>query len=303
MADGVRRLTKRFLGRHLMRIAPIATTRVLYRHAYGRWPSLRQPRLFSEYLMHRKLADNDSRFPQLGDKLAVRDYIATRVGEQHLANVFTSGDSWDELDHNALPDDFVLKTTRSGVRIVRGFKPEHGADLAQWSSKALASRHGENQGEWWYAARPNRLFAEELLLCTGGRPPDEYKFYVFHGRTQVVKSIATSDGTRRISLRDPQWRPIPGHYANLRSRTYPNLSRPELIPATTQQMTHIAEAIASDLTFARIDLYDVDGRIIVGEVTLCPSAGYLSLGDPSYDALLGALWSNPELSWNMSAQN
>lgn len=248
--------------------------------------------------MHRKLIDRDPRFPQLGDKLAVRDYVASRVGDQHLAEVFTCGNSWDELDVDALPGDFVLKTTRANVRIVRSFRAEIEASLAQWSANALASRHGENQGEWWYAVRPNRLFAEELLQNEDGSAPDEHKLFVFHGRTQLVMSNTDVQAQRRITLRDSTWQPIPGQYLELRGRSYPNFEDPSSIPRKAQRMNELAERIARDLTFARVDLYDVDGRIICGEITLCPTSGYLRIGERGYDALLGSLWSNPEIEWN-----
>lgn len=289
---------RRLAGRTAMHAAPVATTTLLYRQAYGRWPSVRNPQLFSEHLMHRKLFDTDPRFPLLADKLAVRDYVKERVGDGYLAEVYTSAKSWSDLEKSRLPSDFVLKTTRAGVKIVRDFRCTERADLANWSATVLASRHGDIEGEWWYGDRPTRLFAEELLRCETGFPPVEHKLFVFDGRVQLIKSDALSAGERLMSLRDSEWKLVSGSYTNLRGQAYKPLQNPETRPRTAIEISDVAERLGRGLSFARIDTYDVDGRVIVGEITLCPSAGYVSFGNPAYDALLGAAWSNPKIAWS-----
>jgi len=39
-----------------------------------------------------------------------------------------------------------------------------------------------------------------------------------------------------------------------------------------------------------VDLYEVDGQPLFGELTLYPDAGYAYLNPPAFDRRLGELW-------------
>ena len=52
----------------------------------------------------------------------------------------------------------------------------------------------------------------------------------------------------------------------------------------------MAERLAADFAFARIDLYNVDGRIYFGEITHYPGGGLVRLRPRAFDRALGELW-------------
>jgi teichuronopeptide biosynthesis TupA-like protein len=55
-------------------------------------------------------------------------------------------------------------------------------------------------------------------------------------------------------------------------------------------MLDVAERLAADFAFARIDLYNVDGRIYFGEITHNPGGGLVRLRPRAFDRALGELW-------------
>ena len=61
-------------------------------------------------------------------------------------------------------------------------------------------------------------------------------------------------------------------------------------PADFDQMLAIASQLPTGFDFGRVDLYNVDGRIHFGELTLTPMAGYLKLRPESRDLKLGEKW-------------
>ena len=54
-------------------------------------------------------------------------------------------------------------------------------------------------------------------------------------------------------------------------------------------MRQIAERLAADEAFLRVDLYDV-GRPIFGELTLHPNGGRVQFDPPEWDLRLGRMW-------------
>jgi hypothetical protein len=58
-------------------------------------------------------------------------------------------------------------------------------------------------------------------------------------------------------------------------------------------MKTVATALARDFDFVRVDLYNVHGRVVFGELTFTPVAGFLKFHPESWDAELGRRWPEP----------
>jgi hypothetical protein len=60
-------------------------------------------------------------------------------------------------------------------------------------------------------------------------------------------------------------------------------------PKNFAKMIEIAEKLSSGLKLARIDLYNVDGKIYFGEITLTPGNGMDIFHPLKYDLYYGSL--------------
>lgn len=63
------------------------------------------------------------------------------------------------------------------------------------------------------------------------------------------------------------------------------LPKPEGIDA----MFELAEKLSKGIPYARVDLYNLDGRIYFGEITLFPASGYDYNRLPEADLLFGEM--------------
>ena len=52
-------------------------------------------------------------------------------------------------------------------------------------------------------------------------------------------------------------------------------------------MITVAEQLAKGFPFARVDLYNIQGKIIFGEITFYPWSGYVQFAPDSFDYDLG----------------
>jgi hypothetical protein len=55
-------------------------------------------------------------------------------------------------------------------------------------------------------------------------------------------------------------------------------------------MLEIAERLAAGVDYVRVDLYDVAGRVMFGELTTYPAAGLRGFEPASVDEELGRWW-------------
>lgn len=63
---------------------------------------------------------------------------------------------------------------------------------------------------------------------------------------------------------------------------------PPVLPECMPEMIKVGERLSEDLPYTRIDLYDVDGKIVFGEITFYPWSGYVKYHPDSYDFQLGS---------------
>jgi len=91
---------------------------LLYRMRLGKWPNLKNPKSYNEKLQWIKLHDRRPEYSIMVDKYEVKKYIAERIGEEYVIPTFGIWNSFDEIDFNKLPNQFVLKCTHDSGGLV-----------------------------------------------------------------------------------------------------------------------------------------------------------------------------------------
>ena len=67
------------------------------------------PKTFGEKLQWLKLYNRNPAYTMMVDKYEVRQYVAEKLGEEHLIPLLGVWDSPDEIDFDALPNQFAMK--------------------------------------------------------------------------------------------------------------------------------------------------------------------------------------------------
>jgi hypothetical protein len=270
-------------------LPPVLASRLVHRHYFGEWPRLHPPRTFNEHIVAKKLWDRDPRYVVTSDKLAMRDWVAERVGAHYLVPLLGSYRDATEIDFDALPDAFVLKTNngcRRNIVVADRTAVDLEAARAQMA-RWLAGPSGYRPfKEWAYRDIPPRLLAEEYLT-DDGTPPADYKFFCFRGEIHLVQvDFSRFDGHRRILL-TPDWQPYPVRLG----RDKPLPDRPPPRPDGLAEMLDVSARLGAEFTFVRVDLYSCAGRIYVGELTHTPGGGTMHFIPEEFDRAIGDLWS------------
>ena len=130
--------------------------RMVYASCYGRYPNLQRPEDINQQLMVLSLeALRDPKQHQLrvrcADKYLVRDYVAKKGLEDILIPDYGIFDSYDEIDFEKLPKQFVIQTNFGSGQIWI-CKDKASADLEKWRKQFdewMAMDHfGLMTGEW-----------------------------------------------------------------------------------------------------------------------------------------------------------
>jgi hypothetical protein len=256
-----------------------------FKNVQGYVPQLAAPSSFTEHLFVRQFFAALP-MPALADKLAAREHVRARLGEDVLPALAWVGDSVDELLAIEPPSGrYVLKPNHGSGWLTFLDLPadlsRRRDEIAKLAGEWLSSRFGYEFGEWQYSTFKPRLFLEEFLEFKPGGTPDDYKFFCFHGKARVINFHVDRFTHHRSALYDTTWQKSSVHFG----RETVSGPRPENLEA----MLAAAEAIAAGLEFARIDLYsDCKEVIKFGEVTLTPGAFVDRFSDFQFDRWLGA---------------
>jgi hypothetical protein len=122
----------------------IHRVRAAYAHAHnGRKPRLLRPRRFTEKMQWRKLFDLNPIYAVISDKLAVRDFIATRVGTDVLVPLLWVGNDPSAVPFDAFDPPYVIKSTHASGRVLI-VRQRQDADV----DAAVATFRDWLQGAW-----------------------------------------------------------------------------------------------------------------------------------------------------------
>ncbi len=251
----------------------------------GYWPDLRRPRTFAERLVQRSLTVDDPRIATTGDKVGLRAYVAERVGPDYLPQVVQVLAPGDRVDLASWPPTAVMKASHASNWI--RFVERDAADAAELDALAatwLGRSYARFRGERHYAAMVPRVVVEEDLR-RAGRTPDDVKLFVFEGRVRMVVVDGDRFGAHTRLVADAAWHPLDVIY------NYPFPDPVPPAPARWTEMVDLAERLAEGFPFVRVDLYVVDGRVLVGEMTHFPDGGVSRFVPGAFGAELGAVWS------------
>jgi hypothetical protein len=261
-----------------------------YVRNFGRLPNLRRPRTFNEHVLVKLLFDRDPRLTIFADKFAVRGFVKDRLGgTEHLTKLYAVIKDPSEIRDLALPGPFVMKPTHmSGAfEIVRDATNVDGAHLEELASSWLKTNYGVERGEWAYRDIEPRVMFEELLEQNGELAID-YNFYCFGSQPRFVRVVRDKfKGVPSGTVYDPDFRLLP---VTLHKSPYRRVAEQIPPPPNYVRMLEIAGLLSRGVDFVRVDLYNLAGRILFGELTNYPHAGRRKWDPPIWEARFGCFW-------------
>ncbi|HUZ75867.1 MAG TPA: ATP-grasp fold amidoligase family protein [Stellaceae bacterium] len=260
----------------------------IFKNTHGFVPMLAAPSSFNEHIFVRKFFAALP-MPSLADKLEARAYVQARLGDAILPSVVWVGDAIDALFEGALPSGrFVLKSSLgSGTNQILNLPADlvtRRGEIEKRAAEWLASRFGYAWGEWQYCTAKPRLFLEVFFDFNPGTAPDGFKIFCFKGKARMIQVHLDRYTRHRCANYDVTWKHLPVAY---RGYEIAQRRRPDNLDA----LIEVAEKIAADLEFARIDLY-TDGKRIIkfGEITLTPGNANAAYSDFKFDRWLGTFF-------------
>ena len=262
---------------------------VLWKMVMGYEIDWKHPKTFNEKLQWLKLNNRVPLYTTLVDKYRVKQWVAERIGEQHVIPTLACYDSVNDIDLAALPNQFVLKCNHdSGSVVICKDKASFDLDTAKKKlGEAMERNFYWEAREWPYKDVPRCIFAEEYITpAPDARELSDFKWYCFNGEPKFCQVIQNRSTCETIDFFDTEW----NHQGFV--GLDPKAENATIQPKRPEHLdTHISivRKLSTGIPFSRIDLFDMNKRVLFGEVTLFPGGGFGGFRPREYNEILGSM--------------
>ena len=214
------------------------------------------------------------------DKISLHQY-SKRVLKKDICNkIIKIYDDPYKINITELPEKFVLKTNQgSGFNIIVHNKTELNVNWAKnklydWLQVDFGKVHCEHH----YSYIERKAFAEENI----GKDINNYKFMCYNGEPKFIYINKKINKREYQTFFDINWNKLDFYCA---SGPYPKYKYPK--PLNYTLMIKYARKLSKPFKFVRVDLYENNGDIRLGELTFTPFNSHLFCRKPEHNIELG----------------
>ena len=245
----------------------------MYYSTVGRFPNLDDPKSLNEKMQWMRLHYHDPLMTKCVDKYSFKQYIEETIGKEYVVPLYGVWNNVNDIDFEVLPDKFAIKSNW-GWGDLQNILVKDKSKLDIHKTKALLSNWLMDWNNYYFQSfewdskdiKP-RIIAEQLLEPECGEIID-YKFYCYNGICRhFLVCMDRKTKTKYINY-DLNYNCI-----KLSPNSYVTEKKFEK-PPVFHTMLQIAEKLAKPFPFVRVDFYDIDGKIYVGELTFSPGGGF-----------------------------
>lgn len=252
----------------------------------GKELNLAYPITYNEKLQWLKLHDRKPIYTTMVDKYEAKKYAANIIGEEHIIPTYGVWNSFDEIDFDMLPRQFVLKCTHDsgGIAICRDKKSFNYKAAKRLLTKNLHRNFYWTGRDWPYKDVKPRIIAEKYMEDSHNADLRDYKFFVFNGVAKalfVASDRQTKDIETRFDFFDMNYNHLSVKNGHENSTIYPEK------PKSFEIMRKFAEKLGQGIPQSRMDFYEVNGKVYFGEITLFHYSGMVPFEPEEWDKIFG----------------
>lgn len=255
-----------------------------FKNSIGYNLNLENPITLNEKIQWLQLNDRTPLRTLCSDKYAVRDYVKEKIGEEYLIPLIFHTTNSNDIVPSNLPDYPVIIKTNHGCGnyiIVMDKSTMDWKQVRKYLKKSLKRNFYYQTREWQYKNIKPQITVEKLLLENESKVPNDYKFNCFNGKIGFPEVHIDRYIDYKKNCYDSKWNILNCEWGAKRGG---EIKKPKLL----SKMLLLAETLAKDFRYVRVDLYNVKDKIFFGELTFSPGAGFCPFNPPEWDFKFGS---------------
>lgn len=266
---------------------------------YSKYRNVNESNLFTiqrklNYLMIHESPDYKSK---IADKILLHDYSIKKLGKDICVPIIKIYNDSRDIIIDQLPEKFVLKCNHgSGMNILCNNKSNFDINKAKKQLNHWKTiNYGLKYSEFQYINIEPKIFAEKFLK----ENIEDYKIYCFHGIPKYIRMQKHLEGMngKINNYYDLNWK-----LTDIETGARGFYRRPDVIfekPKNLDLMIKYSKKLSEDFVFVRVDMYNINGKIFLGEMTFSPSNNGFPLKNKMQSLELGKLIDIKKINKNL----
>ena len=258
-----------------------------YKRRFGKYPDLKHPKTFSEKLIYLKEHYYNPLQNACADKFTVSQYVELCGYGDILKDVYQVCSDPRDIDPSKLPDKFFIQCshTQGHNYVVEKSDTQKLEEIKKEYKYLLRRKHYKILRENCYKHIKPKIICSEYLQEPGKEELTDYKFYCFGGEPRY---FMVSYGEFRHQVKnhkfDMNWNSIDHLFKEKASIDPKDIP----VPKNFERMAQIAKDLCKPFPDVRVDLYNLDGRIVFGEMTFYSAGGFVRISSKEMDEKIGS---------------
>ena len=262
---------------------------LMFKTRLGYKLDLKNPKTFNEKLQWLKLHDRKPIYTTMVDKYEAKKYVADKIGEQYIIPTFGVWDNPDDIDFDALPDQFVLKCNHNSGLGMCICKDKSKLDIEAvrrelW--KGYRQDYYKTSREWPYKNVRRKILAEKYLSDDTENSLIDYKVLCFNGSPKLIelhRGRFTDHQTQ--DFYDSDWNLTTISQTGVAEFQSSNEPFPK--PDKLDEMLELSRVLSKEFSHIRVDWYLVNNKLFWGELTFFDGSGLEPFDNISDDKMMG----------------
>ncbi len=257
-----------------------------YKKNFKRKLNFNNPKTFNEKLQWLKLHDRKDIYTTMVDKYEVKKYVAKIIGEEYIIPTYGIYDSFNDINFDKLPNQFVIKCTHDsgGLVVCRNKNDFNFKESKNKIEQCLKNNFYYNSREWPYKNVKPRVIVEKYMQDANSKELKDYKFYCFNG---IPKYLYVSEGLENHETAKIEFFDMDFHTAPFQRTDYKTFDIKPDIPINFEKMKELSLILSKNIPFVRVDFYEINKKVYFGELTFTPCGGFMPFSPDEWDYKLG----------------
>lgn len=253
--------------------------------------NLDHPETFNEKLQWLKLYNRNPEYSKMVDKYEVKKYIADLIGNEYLIPTLGIYDSFEDIDFQKLPNEFVIKCTHdSGSILICKDKSTIDINKAKKQfNKTMKHNFYYFGREWAYKNAKPRIIIEKYMEDESLSELKDYKVFNFNGKPKLIQVDFNRFSGHKRNMYNTEWKKLD---MNLIYKINKDIQIEK--PQHLEEILKLSSILSKGSPFMRTDFYVIKDKIYFGEITFYPESGFGKFIPEKYDKILGDLIELPE---------
>lgn len=277
-------------------LGEVRYTKAKYHVRVGKNLNLEDPKGLTEKIQWLKLNYYLPYYKESCDKYYIHSFMEKYLGIDLCPELLYSTNNTEDFSLNKISHfPCIVKISNgSGQNLILHSKEEYTDSYLKKKLKRMiydANTHSKYGCEKQYLKSKPYIVVERLLLDESGKLPDDYKFFFMNGKLVFIYCSVDRLGKNVRHLYDSEWNRINALLLqNASDEKYrisietPSIPKPEKF----QEMKEIGAKISKFFPLVRVDYYEVNSRVYIGELTLHHGGGFDRFYPDEYDDKFGS---------------